>query len=1711
MKRFGRIALKTVLWITGSIIFLLLLIALLIQIPAIQNFAKNKAVTFLENKIHTKVKIGHISLGLPKMIILDSVYFEDQKKDTLIAGDQLKVDISMFKLLRHTVEVNEIDLKGITVNVHRDKDSVFNFDYIVKAFASQQKKPAQPQDTTSAMKFSVGAIILDRIHIAYNDATNGNNVKFNLGHFDTRIKDFDMDKMKFTIPKITLEGFDIKIVQTPVGSSIAKAAAIDTVTTPINMTLKLGTIDLSKIKVDYETSEMKAYVDLGKFLVEMNKLDLKNQVADVGNVTLSDTRAALTFAKPQTVKTAVVKTVKKLDTLVAKPQSKKGWAAVLRTIKFNNDDIKFDNNAQKPISKGLDFAHMNIRNFNADIENLAYNTDTISGKINELTFSEKSGLDIQKLHTAFFYGPHKSYLNDLYLETPQTRLQKQIEVGYPSLANISKDLGQVRINANLNGSKLGLKDVLLMMPTMASMEPFKSHPNSVFMINGRVIGKINDLSIPSFEVSGLSDTHIKMSANLKGLPDMNKAYFDLNIADLSTSRADVNELVAANMVPSSVAVPENLNLKGNFKGTMKNFSTKMILRSSDGAVDLSGAMNMSRKGYETYTANIKTNNFNIGALTKQPQTVGTVTLMANVKGRGIDPKKLNLQFSGDVASAYVKGYTYKNLIMKGTAVDGSYAASATMRDPNISFALNGKANMNKKYPSVNATVIVDSMNLKNLHLSKEDSRFHGRLVANVPTADPDYLNANVKATDLIYVGGDKSIKLDTVSLVSTANADSSTIHFKTPMLSAYMAGKYKLTQVGDAFQDLVNKYYNRSIAKATSKPKYSPEQFTFGVRMVKTPLVAQFAPGLKQLDPVVINGRFDSRAGTLTVNGNMPKVVYGTEEVDNMRLAVNTNNNALNYSLSADQVKASSSLDLLYTTISGSAQNNKLGINLQVRDASKKERYRIAGVFSILPNEYQFSFLQNGLVLDYKPWTVNTDNALQFGTKGIMAKDFTITNAGQTLSINSTSQQMNAPMDVDFKNFHIETLTRMARQDSLQVGGVINGRAEISNFEKSPVFTSALNIGDFNFKGDTVGNIVLKVNNQTQNAFAADVSITGKGNQVDMKGLYYTSPQSRFDLTLNIVRLNMKSIEGFTFGSLRESSGTITGQLKISGATSAPAIRGDVHFNQVGFNVAMLNSYFTIPKESITFDDQGIRFNNFTLVDSTGNKAVITGAVLTQNYTDFALAMNIHTDNFRVINSTQANNKLYYGKLYLNSDINIKGSTSAPHVDANITVNNKTDMTFVLPEDDPGIEDRQGVVEVINPHAPREDSVLLAKQLDSLRKARVSGLDVSATIRINKNANFTVVVDERNGDVVKLRGEAQLNGGIDPSGKTNLTGTYTIEDGSYNLSYATVKRKFLFKQGSTITWAGDPTTADVNITAIYVANVPPIDLVSDQLGGDVQNNTMYKQKLPFNVDLAMKNQLMKPAISFDIVLPDSTYSVSPEVISTVNARLDQIRLDTNEMNKQVLGVLVLGHFIGDNPLQSQGGNNGIEGAIRNSVSSLLSDQLNKLAGNLIGGVALSFDLTSGADYSTGVQQNRTDLNVGLSKKFLNDRITVSVGNNFNLEGQNQSGQKTTDIAGNVSVNYMLTKDGRYMIRVYRRDQYIVVEGEVVETGAGFTITYEFNKFKELFAKKSKQDKALEKEYKQEQKEKKQEQKDNDKQTVAATASTEITGPEDEPL
>src|SRR5690606_16355445 len=288
-----------------------------------------------------------------------------------------------------------------------------------------------------------------------------------------------------------------------------------------------------------------------------------------------------------------------------------------------------------------------------------------------------------------------------------------------------------------------------------------------------------------------------------------------------------------------------------------------------------------------------------------------------------------------------------------------------------------------------------------------------------------------------------------------------------------------------------------------------------------------------------------------------------------------------------------------------------------------------------------------------------------------------------------------------------------------------------------------------------------------------------------------------------------------------------------------------------------------------------------------------------------------------------------------------------------------------------------------------------------------------------------------------------------------------IAEGAYELSFNLIKRRFEISEGSYITWVGDPYSADVDITAVYVAETAPLELVQDQLTSMSQSErNTFKQTLPFQVELHMEGELMKPTLSFRIDLPEKEREAHDGL---VYARLQQLQLQESDLNKQVFALLVLNRFVAENPFESAGGTS-VSSIARQSVSKLLSEQLNRLAGDLIAGVDLNFDLESTEDYSTGEKVDRTDLNVGLSKNLLNDRITVNVGSSFGLEGQETRGQAST-IAGDVSVDYRLSRDGRYLLRAYRQNEYEgVIEGQIIETGLSFIISLDYDKFKELFKK-----------------------------------------------
>ncbi|HMH31567.1 MAG TPA: translocation/assembly module TamB domain-containing protein [Puia sp.] len=1588
-----------------------------------------------------------MTVGFPKKIILKNIFLGDLQNDTLLYGGKLELDVNLWKLLSHTIVVNEIDLDQFTVKVKRTlPDSSFNFDFIAKAFSSTSAKESQSPDTTAAWQFELGRIHLKKIRSYYKDDATGNEAYVYLADFETRVKTFDLVHDVFSVPEISLSGVSSTLRQyKPI---LLLKHVVDTVQarshTSEPVTVKLGSIHFQKLDLHYanDPDSVKASLNLGLFNADIRSIDLRHMHVIAGKVGVENTVMLL-----QVDKKSQPQKKQNSDTLA--PAETAQWKFELASLQLVNNSFQYDNAGKKPLPNTVDYNHLKAGQITLDARELGIGSEGFKGKIRAFSFSEKSGFVLKQLSTAFAYDNRQAQLSGTLIQTNRSLIRAHTLIRYASLASISKKPAALYTDLNFDHSSVAVKDILLWVPALKPT--FKGYEQSIIRLNGKIIGFLGNLNIPDLELAGLSNTTVWLSGSIKGLPSAKKAVYDLRLRKLVTSRKDLEALIPPASFPDQIRLPEQFSATGFFNGTIDQFKFRLVANTSNGNTTITGRLNIPKKDYDL-TAHLEA--MDLGYLFKQDSLLGKVSMDATARGNGFDYKTMNARFHAVLLDAVFKGYAYKSLNADAVVENGSMHVTSSIDAADIRYNLEATGNVRAKYPSIILNLEMDTVNLHALHLAKDTLGLKLNVKADFASTDPDALQGKIDLYNLSVNDSKKILKTDTITLVAARKDSIQNIHLHSEMAEIDWVGQYRLTEVGEAMKQTIDRYYK--LPEYKRRP-ISPENWQLQAQFKSSPLALALMPSLKGTDTMNLHVAFNSVNHDLQLAFGAPLIHYNSQVVHGLSAVVNTKDTAMHYIIHiADAVQPG--FRLYQSTIQGSLAGNRLFASIILKDSKSKDRYYLATKLNEMDRGWRISFDPDSLMLNYDPWNVSRDNYLQYDSSGLVVHNLKLDHKEESLLFSSSSPSAKAPLGIVFKDFRIKTITSFTEQDSLLLDGVLNGKAEIRDFLKHPVFTSDLTVQDLAYKKDTLGNLVLKINNEQADAFAAKASIQGHHNDVSLDGIYY-SGESKMDLKIIFGQLNLVLLKTFAGGEIRDISGYLKGNLQATGSLTAPVLKGNLHFDSTYITPTITGERLKLSSDPIEFDEDGFNFSEFVFLDSAGNKAILDGNIFTRDFKQYRFDLSYSADNFRLINAPKSPNSFFYGKLNLDADVDVVGDLESPKVNANLRVNKQTDFTVILPSNDPEIVGRQGVVVFVDKEHPT-DTARLRRVLDSLsRHTELKGMDVTATIETDSNAVFTMIIDERNGDALSMRGRADLVGGIDKSGKITLTGNYELENGSYNLSLSLLKRKFIIQRGSTITWTGDPRTANVDITATYMINAPSIDLVQQQLAGRSQIEiNRFKQKLPFRVNLRMQGELLKPIISFDISLPQDQLSLWPEV----DLKLQQIKTDQSEVNKQVFALLLLNRFVSENPFVSAAGGTDAGTLAKQSASKILTDQVNSLAASLIKGVELSVDLNSDKDYSSGQAVSQTQLNVGVSKNLFNDRIRVSVGSNFQLE-QTNPGQDPSNLVGDVNVDYRLSKDGRYMLRAYRRDQYTsVIEGQVVETGLSFILTFDYNEFFELF-------------------------------------------------
>ena len=206
----------------------------------------------------------------------------------------------------------------------------------------------------------------------------------------------------------------------------------------------------------------------------------------------------------------------------------------------------------------------------------------------------------------------------------------------------------------------------------------------------------------------------------------------------------------------------------------------------------------------------------------------------------------------------------------------------------------------------------------------------------------------------------------------------------------------------------------------------------------------------------------------------------------------------------------------------------------------------------------------------------------------------------------------------------------------------------------------------------------------------------------------------------------------------------------------------------------------------------------------------------------------------------------------------------------------------------------------------------------------------------------------------------------------------------------------------------------------------------------------------------------------EVKLKEGKAVLKSSVKSDVEHALDRLRSDVTEMNKQVFSLLLTKQFsvtTGTNTLESS--NLNANNALKEGVSSFLTEAMNQVADQLIKGVDVDVNMKT---YKTDDDPiSKTDLGVAVSKDLFEDRLVIRIEESFAMGNTSTPVKSGSQYIPDITTSYKLSKDGRFQVKGYQKNEYdAVVQGYFTEVGVNFTIELSYDKFKELVQRRKSQ-------------------------------------------
>ena len=1337
-----------------------------------------------------------------------------------------------------------------------------------------------------------------------------------------------------------------------------------------------------------------------------------------------------------------------LDAFASKDTLKEPMNLDLRinSVLINRGRLSFDVLSEPETPGKFNTSHLGVQDLSATISLKAFRNDTVHAMIRRFAFTEKSGMRVKKLGMKLLANDNHLDLSNLHLQLENSTLtMDSLAFRYDSLQHLTRMTDDVSFQGHLKGNVV-LQDLAPVVPA------FKDVTRSLDL-EMAFHGQGNDVNVPLLSLSDAKHVNVKGDVNVLDWDAKQDMYMDANLSNLSVTKQGIQYYMNAltGSVPSILQRLEYIQFKGGVDGYMRNLLTDGVLKTAAGTINANLLISSDENLKRTFSGKVFSQDLNLCQLLGDKK-FGYVDFNVEVEGFNYRNEYPESYIKGIVSSFDYSDYRYENITLDGMYKDGGFNGHLALDDENGVIKIDGAFNMAQRISDFNLQASVKNFRPHALNLSDkyEDTDISLNLMADFSGSSIDDVNGVLRLDSLVMnTSSEQNYYLNNLTISAGQVSGEKEIQVLSPFMTAVVRGDYTYETIPASILKIAQQYIPSLISTKNQKRKLA-NNFRFDVQLNDASFFNKlFYVPLEVHMPLSLRGFVNDKDNLLRMEGHFPNLTYNGTRYESATLVCENPSNIMDCKLRGSMLLKSGAMLTLSVDAEAKEDNLKTvvnwGNNTDVTYGGKMAAvtrfHKTKGKNPIL--QADIDILPTEVVLNDTIWNIRSSHvALDSGR--VFIDNFLFERPGQYLRVDGklTKDEKDSCI-VDLKNIDVQYVLDIVKFDDVQFGGLATGKVFLKNIFNKPDMKTRLNVHRFAMNKGLLGEAEItgmwdnelpgiRLYADIKEEELARTQVTG-----------YVSPKLKgLDLRIQADSTRLDLLAPYLEGIFSEFDARVKGMVRLHGGFKTLDFEGGVRAN-LDTKVDVLNTYFRLRNDSVYINHGEFMIKDARIFDREGNTGLISGALRHKHLKNLTYDFDIKSNNLLMYHTTDPGDMLFYGKVYGSGNVKLNGGNNAMNIDANVTTGRNTSFTYVT-----GLTteatNNQFITFMDKTPKRLQDSIRTEFYhfADARKEKEDDGppmdLRINMLIDATPDATMKVVMDPVAGDNISARGSGNFQVSYYNKGDFLMFGNYNINEGMYKLSMKEIVRKdFLLKSGSSVTFTGDPYQANLDVQAVYTVNSASLsDLSTDA--------SLTHSTVKVNCLMNLTGSLANPTIKFDLELP----SVSEEDRELVRSATST----EEQMNTQIIYLLGIGKFYAYDYAENS---NRSSSATSSLAFSTLSGQLN----NMLSQAMENKNWNIGANFSTG-QEGWSDVEAEaiLSGRLLNNRLLIN--GNF---GYRENVMANTNFVGDFEAVWLLTKNGEFRLRGYNQtnDRYFT-KSTLTTQGIGFIYKKDFDKWTDLF-------------------------------------------------